>query len=274
MRKASLWSLNALWSTDWKPWQEDKRPSRRHAVLLDHSPSCCEADNLLLWHVGSMRLLFVTLNTAENGYQETNILIPFYTKPVVLFHKGVKLETCQSAAVWSDLRCRSADDEPEERCWSLGDLSVLCWSIMRRHSHSSPTRHSQLWTGRWHFITRCNYGKLSQAHAHFVDYFMRQPGEDSEWVAKVGDDVCDLRSHVRGETRLHGHGFHPLRVVVCQRQNVFVSIRCLRQRSSDIQTEPLPRLCHLASKHHAEIQRKRIKYHRNICLHVLQECCN
>ena len=88
---------------------------------------------------------------------------------------------------------------------------------------------------------------FSQSYTHFVYYVMRQSGEDSEWVSKVVDDVHDVLCDMGREARLHRNSFHPLGVVICHSHDVFVSVQCLGQGSSDIKTKPLPRLFHLES---------------------------
>lgn len=93
---------------------------------------------------------------------------------------------------------------------------------------------------------------------------MRQSGQDSEGVSKVADDLHYVLHHIRRKAGLHGNSFHPLGEVVRHTQNVFVSIECLGQRPSDIQTEPLPRLCHLPSQH--DIMEK-YSHYRNISLY-------
>lgn len=40
VRRASSWSLDALWNTERKPWQAGKCPNQPRAPLWDHSPSC------------------------------------------------------------------------------------------------------------------------------------------------------------------------------------------------------------------------------------------
>lgn len=118
--------------------------------------------------------------------------------------------------------------------WAFTDRLWLMWDIVLELDF------------RYFRICRITTWILS---THFVDYVMRQSGQDSERVSKVGDDVHDVLHHIRREAGLHGGSFHPLGEVVCHSQNVFVSIQCLGQRTSDIQTKPLPRLCHLPSQH-------------------------
>ena len=93
-----------------------------------------------------------------------------------------------------------------------------------------------------------NNNNVRLKRTHFMDDVMRQPGQDSERVPKVGDDVHDVLHHRGREAGLHRHGLHPLGEVVRHRQDVLVSVERLGQRPSDVQAEPLPRLRHLPSR--------------------------
>lgn len=64
----------------------------------------------------------------------------------------------------------------------------------------------------------------------------------------MSNDVHDVLGHVRRQAGLHGDGFHPLREVVGQGQDVSVCVERLGQRPPDVQAEPLPRRRHLPTR--------------------------
>ncbi|PWA17751.1 hypothetical protein CCH79_00008098 [Gambusia affinis] len=51
--------------------------------------------------------------------------------------------------------------------------------------------------------------QFNNTHTHSVDYVMRQPGEDSQRIPKVCDDVGNVLRHRGWEAGLHGDGLHP-----------------------------------------------------------------
>lgn len=123
------------------------------------------------------------------------------------------------------------------------------------------TQKRSVTTSRFPHVSLNN---VSHSITHFVDDVMRQSGQDSEGVSKVADDVHYVLHHIGRKAGLHGNSFHPLGKVVSHTQNVFVSVECLGQRPSDIQTKPLPRLCHLPTQH--DIMEK-YSHYRNTSLY-------
>lgn len=88
---------------------------------------------------------------------------------------------------------------------------------------------------------------------YFLNYIKRQSGEDSDRISKVGYDVHNLFCHILRLAQLQRNSLDPLSVVICQSQDVSVSDQRRGQRSSDIQTKPLPWLFDLQSQHYTII---------------------
>lgn len=82
-----------------------------------------------------------------------------------------------------------------------------------------------------------------------VSYFhedpLGKPGENSERVSLLIDDLSETLGHILTEILSQRKSFHPFGMVVSQGHDVRVAVYCRRERASNIQPKPFPPLFNL-----------------------------